>query len=138
MPQLSDVCLCYLLDNTCLRTLWDILAIAEPLDEIELIEECLQVGGSIGTTGNRILNNFEEISPKTFFSRLGYLHIDSKTNSLKIRCRYWFADRMMIIMQFAHLYRLCRNSLMKSGQRIVTGILVRTCSCCYWIVRKCT
>ncbi|XP_073987327.1 BTB/POZ domain-containing protein 6-like isoform X2 [Rhodnius prolixus] len=43
MPQLSRLCLEYLLDRTCIQTLWDILTIAESLDEEELIEAVLKI-----------------------------------------------------------------------------------------------
>lgn len=43
MPQLSRQCLEYLVDNTCIKTLWDMLHIAETLDEEQLLKSCLKV-----------------------------------------------------------------------------------------------
>jgi hypothetical protein len=47
MPQLSRQCLEYLVDNTCIKTLWDMLHIAETLDEEQLLKSCLKVGPTI-------------------------------------------------------------------------------------------
>uniref|UniRef100_A0A146KNV7 BTB/POZ domain-containing protein 6 n=1 Tax=Lygus hesperus TaxID=30085 RepID=A0A146KNV7_LYGHE len=43
MPQLSEICLSYLIENTTICTLWDVLAIAEALNEEELMAICLKV-----------------------------------------------------------------------------------------------
>ncbi|KAK9510311.1 hypothetical protein O3M35_005121 [Rhynocoris fuscipes] len=43
IPQLGRLCLEYLLDRTCIQTLWEVLAIGESLDEEELIEAVLKI-----------------------------------------------------------------------------------------------
>ncbi|XP_014249787.1 BTB/POZ domain-containing protein 6-like [Cimex lectularius] len=46
MPQLARICIDYLLESTGIKTMWDILLIAEALNEEELLSICLKVMAS--------------------------------------------------------------------------------------------
>lgn len=43
IPHLAHTCRAFLLENTHINTLWDVLAIAEDLHEEELLSACLKV-----------------------------------------------------------------------------------------------
>ncbi|XP_046675919.1 BTB/POZ domain-containing protein 3-like isoform X2 [Homalodisca vitripennis] len=68
MPHLVRACLDYLLEQTCINTLWQVLAIAEDMHEDELLASCLKV--MCQYPGEMWVNNHEHMGLGTLSNLL--------------------------------------------------------------------